>query len=65
MNNVLECAICKKNSGTGISILNKFICDECEKTLVNVDINDNRYEMYKDMIKRNIYGDIILKSSIR
>lgn len=56
----MKCNICEKNSGRGIFILNRFICDECEKNLVNIDVSDDRYDGYKDMIKRNIYGSITL-----
>jgi hypothetical protein len=54
-----KCVICKEYSGNGISILSGFICSECEKTLVNMNINDDRYDSYKDMIK-----EIILKGTI-
>lgn len=63
MNVPIICAICRKPSGDGVSIFGKLICSECEKTMVNLDINDGGYDEYKDLIKKNIYGDIILKQS--
>jgi len=61
MEMALECIICRKASGKGISILGKFICRECEKTLVNIEVDDEGYDWYKDMIKKNIYGDTIIR----
>lgn len=58
----LNCIICRKYSGSGISILEKFICDECEKKLVDAEVEDDRYDEYKDMIKKNIYGDFFISS---
>ncbi|KPU43058.1 inhibitor of sigma-G Gin [Oxobacter pfennigii] len=57
----MECIFCKKSSGTGINILGEFICIDCEETLVNTDINDENYEIYRELIKKNIYGEIFLK----
>jgi hypothetical protein len=54
----LTCVICGKCAGDGISILGNAICTECEKTIVNTDINSDRYDEYKDLIKKKIYEDI-------
>jgi len=61
MENSFKCAICSRNLNAGIGILGKFVCDECEEVLVNLDIEDHSYDVYKELIKKNIYGDLILK----
>lgn len=65
MDSLVRCVICGCYSGNGISILNRYICEECEKTLVNIDINDIRYDEYKNMIKEKIYNETVLKERIR
>lgn len=57
----MRCIMCGRCSGGGISILNGFICEECERTLVNIDINDIRYDDYKNMIKEKIINELILQ----
>lgn len=65
MDDSMQCIMCGKYSGSGINILNRFICGDCEKAMVNMDINDVRYEQYKTMIKEKIYDGIILQDKIR
>ena len=60
-----ECIVCKGYSKKGVTILEKFICCECESTIVNTDINDGSYQKYKDDIKMNILPDIILGLAIK
>lgn len=56
-----RCTFCLKQSENGVFILGKFVCNNCEKTMVNLEVDDDRYDEYKELIKKNIYGDIILK----
>lgn len=65
MNSLIRCVICGGYSGNGIGILNRYICEECEKTLVNIDINDIRYDEYKNMIKEKIYSELALKEKLK
>lgn len=51
-----ECIICGGYKNRGIKILDKFICDECEETLINTDICDGMYDRYKELIKKGVYG---------
>ncbi|HBM75600.1 MAG TPA: hypothetical protein DD429_08610 [Clostridiaceae bacterium] len=51
-----RCIICGRFKNEGIEILDKFICAECEETLVNTDICDSMYDMYKELIKKGIYS---------
>lgn len=57
----VRCIICSRGSSDGINILGSFICSECEKVIVNSDVDCVDYNEYKDLIKKNIYGDMILK----
>lgn len=56
-----KCVICRKDSGNGISVLGRFICCECEENVVHTDVYDEDYDIYKDLIKKNIFGDIIIR----
>ncbi|HBM79409.1 MAG: sigma factor G inhibitor Gin [Clostridiales bacterium] len=46
-----RCFICNKYSDNGITLLGKFICGECEQTLVNTDMSSEIYDKYKELIK--------------
>lgn len=59
MDTATKCIMCGKYSGSGISILNSYICEECEKVLVNTDINDEKYDEYKKIIKDKIYNKAV------
>lgn len=54
-----KCIICGGLFHNGIKILDRFICNECEKTLVDTDICDGIYDEYKELIKNGIYGSAV------
>ena len=51
MINVMECSICKKLKKANIIVLDKNICDHCEREMVNTEADDSSYEIFKDAIK--------------
>lgn len=45
------CKMCTKLDYNGIDLLGIHICKECEDDIINIDINDIKYEYYKTVIK--------------
>lgn len=49
---IYSCRLCDRPDDKGIYLLNNLICLDCEKEIVNLDINDSEnYERYKTVIK--------------
>lgn len=49
---IYSCRVCDSPDDKGIYLLNNLICLDCEKEIVNLDINDREnYEFYKTAIK--------------
>ena len=57
-----KCIICGSVSDSleGINILGKFICTECEGSIVACNIDKVEYDRYKESIKENIWEDNVL-----
>ncbi|MEG0857828.1 MAG: sigma factor G inhibitor Gin [Terrisporobacter sp.] len=45
------CYICRKEKDNGIMIGKSLICRECEKKIVNINIESIEYDFYKNKIK--------------
>lgn len=58
MDSMGKCIICGGDAGCGISILGRFICSECEESMVNTVIWCDMYDEYKNLIKEKLLGDI-------
>lgn len=50
----MRCIVCGKE-GYGIIIRGKLICIECEKKVIECDINSDFYEFYKNKLKEEVY----------
>ncbi|HET7656858.1 MAG TPA: sigma factor G inhibitor Gin [Bacillales bacterium] len=50
------CLICEEKKEVGIHICDRFICDSCERKLVNTDTGDAHYAYYLKKL-RNLCGD--------
>lgn len=48
----LHCIICGKPLGNGIMINGNGVCLDCEKRIVNTDMNTDFYRYYKNCIKK-------------
>ncbi|EMA6344991.1 sigma factor G inhibitor Gin [Bacillus cytotoxicus] len=46
------CIICEHKRNEGIYVQNRFICDECEKDMVNTETNDPKYIYYLKQLKK-------------
>lgn len=42
-----KCFICDKEVQDGIDVLGKFICEECQKRLINLSPFDKNYDFYR------------------
>ncbi|MGL5152644.1 MAG: sigma factor G inhibitor Gin [Clostridium sp.] len=49
-----KCIICGKMNVEGILIKDEHICCECETRIVNCDLSDDEYEVYLNIIKKEI-----------
>lgn len=50
------CLICEERKEDGIHICHRFICESCERKLVNTDTGDDRYVYYLKKL-RNLCAD--------
>ncbi|MGM9987029.1 MAG: sigma factor G inhibitor Gin [Bacillaceae bacterium] len=46
-----QCVVCEKDSDFGIHLLEKFICDKCQKEIIHTDVDDPAYIFYIDKLK--------------
>lgn len=54
------CTICgNENKNKGIEIMGSFICEECVQMINLVDVNDIKYEIIKNKIKKSITSKIL------
>lgn len=51
----MRCIICGHEGYDGIIIREKLICIECEKKVIECDINSEFYEFYKNRLKEELY----------
>ncbi|MBE6063538.1 MAG: CsfB protein [Clostridium butyricum] len=51
------CFICGETDCDGIIINGEMICRKCEKEIVNLDISNQDYDIYKDKIKIILFDD--------
>lgn len=49
------CKICGQPIRNGIKLKKEFICDKCEKEIVNLDIDSEKYLFYKNKIKQILF----------
>lgn len=54
MNPHKKCILCGEYTREGINIFGRFICGNCEITLVNTDVCDDRYDDYKELLKKGM-----------
>lgn len=41
-----KCMICQVSAEEGISILDSFLCVDCEQEIVQTEVEDSRYSMF-------------------
>lgn len=56
------CLICEEKKEVGIHICDQFICETCERKLVNTDTGDSSYGFYLEKL-RNLCPDETLKKN--
>lgn len=45
------CIICGKKKGSGIKVNNAFICSECEKEIINTEVENEKYYFFVKQMK--------------
>ena len=53
------CYICRNEKDNGIIIGKSLICKECEKKIVNTDVESIEYDFYKNKIKEAFLNLVI------
>ncbi|MFG6117428.1 sigma factor G inhibitor Gin [Halobacillus sp. MO56] len=51
MKTINRCGICDRNTTEGIHIYQLFICESCEKEILETEPGDARYSFYIDKLK--------------
>lgn len=46
------CIVCTESKASGIRIFSQFICDDCERDIVQTDVQDAKYPLYVDRMKK-------------
>lgn len=46
------CIVCNQPCNDGISVLNEFICDECERQIVRTPVEDKKYLFFVAQLSR-------------
>lgn len=54
-----KCIICRKTFRNGININGVKICSTCEKRLINIEVDTDFYDYYKECIKKTIVQSLI------
>ncbi|PYZ91528.1 hypothetical protein CR194_19540 [Salipaludibacillus keqinensis] len=47
-----DCLICSAPKDKGIHLAGAFICDECERNIVQAEVGERRYAIYIDRLKK-------------
>ncbi len=47
----VRCIICQRETPEGLMILGRFICNQCERRLVSLDVTDDSYGYYVERLK--------------
>lgn len=42
-----KCFICNHEKDDGIEVLGKFLCSDCQKSIINMSPNDEKYDFYR------------------
>jgi hypothetical protein len=50
-----SCIICGQPKAEGILIMSELICDDCEKEIVQTDVQDSRYPYFVSQMKQVFY----------
>ena len=52
MNQTACCCMCKEKAPNYIKVLDAYICEECERIISTLDMDDARYEYYHIVFKK-------------
>ncbi|WP_153127218.1 sigma factor G inhibitor Gin [Peribacillus tepidiphilus] len=46
------CIVCEQKKRFGIHLYTSFICEECEKEMIQTSTSDSRYKFFLDQLKK-------------
>ncbi|MCP8971204.1 sigma factor G inhibitor Gin [Ectobacillus ponti] len=46
------CIVCEDAKETGIYLYNGFICEECERSMIETDTSDPKYQFYLKQLRK-------------
>ncbi|OIJ17685.1 hypothetical protein BKP37_03520 [Anaerobacillus alkalilacustris] len=49
---VEKCSVCEQNNENGIHICDIYICENCEREIVNSDVSDEFYRYYLQKLRK-------------
>ncbi|QXM06882.1 sigma factor G inhibitor Gin [Crassaminicella indica] len=52
MHKTVSCCMCKEKAPKYIRVLDEYICEECERVISTLDMDDVRYEYYNIIFKK-------------
>ncbi|QZY55312.1 sigma factor G inhibitor Gin [Crassaminicella profunda] len=52
MNQTASCCMCKEKAPNYIKVLDGYICEECERIISTLDMDDVKYEYYNIILKK-------------
>ncbi|GGE22081.1 carnitine-CoA ligase [Marinithermofilum abyssi] len=48
----IRCIVCEKPRTNGISVLDEFICEHCEREIVQTDVEDRKYPHFVFQLRK-------------
>ena len=48
----VRCIVCEQPRHDGITVLDEFICDECERSIVRTPVEDKKYSFFVAQLSR-------------
>ncbi|MGB8002287.1 MAG: sigma factor G inhibitor Gin [Anaerobacillus sp.] len=46
------CLVCEENSSKGIHICGRFICNDCERKVIETDTSHENYQFYLEKLRK-------------
>lgn len=56
----MKCNLCSREDNNGIDLLGIHICKECEKDIVETNMDDIKYQYYRSVIKK-LWMDYLIR----
>lgn len=54
------CSVCSRVTSDGIYVLNVFLCDACEREMINTPVDDPKYQYFVDQMSKAHHQSMIV-----